>query len=299
MASFRKLRVLAAAALYWSLPLHAEAAGCFSVLSDPTVRKAADFADLAKTTTRKKVDGVKDFLHVEDTDTVNVDFYYVRFKNPPGKTLKAVFKEMRQKFGLFAEGFKKDFGFDAYGANRGDPNDKLYVKNAGLWKQDLPLDALMSFNLDTLWPETFRSRRGGKVYNAATADGDLQVTCASDTDFVFSTVESERGGPHPVSGNRGFGLMDNGDGTWTFYSKAVDRKSAGAKNWMAGALAKIGAVDNVYCLGHGFWMQFYPLMQKYLRENGMSTSPNDFYHDNHGPVPFPLQDPLPKTTECG
>ena len=41
-------------------------------------------------------------------------------------------------------------------------------------------------------------------------------------------------------------------------------------------------------------MQFYPLTQKYLRENGMSTSQDDFYHGNHGPVPFLLLDPCLK-----
>src|SRR4051794_748821 len=103
MASLRRLQAGAAVALFWLLPLHAEAAPCFAPLADPTSRRAADFQDLAKTTTRKKVEGVENFLRIEDGDTVNVDYYSVKFKRPQGKTLKDVFKEMRQKFTLFAE----------------------------------------------------------------------------------------------------------------------------------------------------------------------------------------------------
>src|SRR5262245_12160105 len=41
---------------------------------------------------------------------------------------------------------------------------------------------------------------------------------------------SSKGCKHPVSGNRGFGIKDNGDDTWTFYSKAVDRETPFWKN---------------------------------------------------------------------
>jgi hypothetical protein len=70
---------------------------------------------------------------------------------------------------------------------------------------------------------------------------------------------SSKGGKHPVSGNRGFGIKDNSDDTWTFYSKAVDRETPFWKNTFARKAGK-----DVFCLVHGFWRLFYGGMKDYL-----------------------------------
>jgi len=257
-------------------------------------RNPDDFKELAKTTDKARVHGVEKFLKIEplfgETD-VNIDFYYVKFSRPQSGTLESLFKDLRLHYNQFAEGSAKDYGFDAYGDTR-EEGDPVRKKNAELWAKDIPLGALMSFNLDTLWPQTFK--KGDFSYRFARADGDLQVTCATKTDFVFSTVESKRGGAHPVSGNRGFGIKDNSDNTWSFYSKAVDRATKTYLKPLVGSWLK-----NTFCLGHKFWLQFYDEMKKYLRGRGINVNDKDVFSGNHGPVPFPFHPgPQPPTMSC-
>jgi hypothetical protein len=269
--------------------------GCFTVLTDPTARTFDDFKDLAalQPLAPTMAPGVKRFLPFGGGvgDVMNIDFYYIKFAPAPGKSLQQVFKDLRLHFGQFARGKTGDFDFGPYSSIRPwepgtDPNLK---RNETLWKSDNPMGALMSFDLDTLWPSTFI---GGATALVKSQDGDLQVTCATPTDFVFSTVDTVRGGPHPVAGNRGFGLKDNGDGTWMFYSKAADRESDLTLNGAAHILHWVRLSGSIFCLGHKFWMGFFPAMSEYLGAKGMPTK--EFFSTNHGPTAWPFK-PGPQT----
>lgn len=252
---------------------------CFSPLNDPSKRVSEDFKDLEAKTTKRKAKEVERFLPIEGSNEVNIDFYYLKFSAPKNVSLETFFKVVRLRFALFAEGERGSYGFDAYGSKY-ERNDPLYMKNSKVWEQDIPEGALMSFDLGTPLPSWYK--KTDLTYRLAQADGDLQVTCATKTDFVFSTVESKRGGAHPVSGKRGFGLKDNGDGTWMFYSKAVDAVTVSKKNWMG---QKLGM--DILCLGHEFWRQFYGQMSKYLESRGLRVQ--EYFNGNHGPVPYPFK----------
>ncbi|MGY8684764.1 hypothetical protein Q2941_44505 [Bradyrhizobium sp. UFLA05-153] len=271
-----------------------EAAPCFAPLADRNSRNPDNFKDLAKNTAATAQKGVKRFLPLISADTklVNIDFYYINFTQPKTGTVESLFKRLRLNFNTFAEGTSKDFGFGAYAASD-DANDSIRKTNEKLWNQDVPLKALMSFGLDTLWPAT---SFGAAARYIKDKHGDLQVTCATKTDFVFSTVQSERGGDHPVSGNRGFGLTDNLDGTWTFYSKAVDRKTDNGENWLATTIFR----KDVFCLGHQFWLLFYSDMKTYLeQQKDLSIKVKEIWTGNHGPAPYPFQNGAEsKTYEC-
>ena len=56
-------------------------------------------------------------------------------------------------------------------------------------------------------------------------DGSVVASGFSPEHWIFSTLYTPADGWHPVSGNRRFGLSDNGDGTVTFYTRGVDRLS--------------------------------------------------------------------------
>jgi hypothetical protein len=62
-----------------------------------------------------------------------------------------------------------------------------------------------------------------------TETGAVVVSCQTPTDFLFSTVKVGSAntysspGWHPVSGNRAFGVRDNGDDSLTIFVKAADR----------------------------------------------------------------------------
>jgi hypothetical protein len=60
---------------------------------------------------------------------------------------------------------------------------------------------------------------------ASVEDGSVVTTSYASDHWTFSTVETKADRTHPVSGNREFGAVDNGNGTATFYTRGVDRIS--------------------------------------------------------------------------
>jgi hypothetical protein len=274
-------------------------ATCFEPLplNDLMSRDPAKFKDLRDWVppANSEAKEVKDFLspskdeYVKVKDIVNIDFYYVTFKAPSNKALKDVFKDIRLQFGSFARGQDGEFDFLPYGKFF-----ELYAyseANRKKWESDDPIGALMSFKLDTQFPHTkWYTKAGAKrLLQVVHPWGDVQATCTSTTDFIFSTVKSLRGWSHPVAGNRGFGLRDAGGGNWMFYSKAVDRESTSVFNKVSG--------KGVFCYGHLFWLEFYANMKNYLDKNGMAVQ--KIAYDNHGTVRWPFgSGPPPKQPPC-
>ncbi|MCP1289662.1 hypothetical protein NK214_05605 [Chromobacterium sp. S0633] len=261
---------------------------CFSPLADFSDRDPAHFLDIQAPTTAAPAKGVKKFEPVTSgKGNANIDFLYVSFSAPMGVTIPQFFKAMRLNFQKFARGTSHIFGFGPYEASTAS-NDPVRVTNLSKWDSDDPTGALMSFNLDSAWPAAgaVGSGRPGKGRLAIIEKaGDVQVTCASQSDFIFSTVESEAGGMHPVAGNRGFGLMASSDGqTWTFYSKAVDRDSTSLMNLLLRANPK---EENLFCKGQSFWVSFFVELRNFLNERGLKVT--DWNLKNHGPVPYPFQ----------
>lgn len=65
--------------------------------------------------------------------------------------------------------------------------------------------------------------------------GDVITSGYSNNSWIFSTVYSEVDGYHPVSGNRKFGFTNNNNGTYTFFTRGIDRVSSNwneFKNWV-------------------------------------------------------------------
>jgi hypothetical protein len=194
---------------------------------------------------------------------------------------------IRLHFPDFAAGTANEFAFGPYRSSL-EPTDRLLAKYTKIWESDDPSGALMTFNLDTIFPSAVLGAIGyrappGRVLFAREKAGDVQVICASETDFVFATVETDNGGVHPVAGNRAFGLKDLGNGSFRFYSKAADRESDEKTNLVTDLITA-----GVLCQGHKFWISFYSAMKTYLNEKGMPAK-SDAHLDNHGPVPYPFQ----------
>jgi hypothetical protein len=152
-------------------------------------------------------------------------------------------------------------------------------------EQPLPTQdsLLMSFKLDTTQPKTILATVVARYVKFVEPWGDVQATCASDTDFIFSTVESVRGWTHPVAGNRGFGIRVAGGGNWMFYSKAVDRESKSVFNKAPG--------KGVFCYGRLFWLDFYKNIKDYLNQQGMTVQ--KVAYDNHGTTWWPFRSGAP------
>ena len=54
-------------------------------------------------------------------------------------------------------------------------------------------------------------------------DGSVLCTDQQNQSWIFSTIYTSQDYSHPVSGNREFGLTSNADGTYTFFTRGVDR----------------------------------------------------------------------------
>ena len=241
---------------------------CFTYLEDPKSRDRKNWDDLLTQDDKiKKAKNVVKFLLPKDGygDYMNMDYFALTFEAPPNVTVEAFFAQMRKDFNVFAawDGGYNVFG--AYGPNvrnisQPDPDRE---ENEKKWAQADHTGALMTFLLAGMGFSTHPTSNLGSQFLVVKQYGDVQSTCSSSTDFIFTTVKTDTD-THPVSGRRGFGLKeDSGKRTWTFYSKAVDRRSNTAMN----IAHEFGApAPDVYVEGRKFWSGFYAKMVEYLKE---------------------------------
>lgn len=139
----------------------------------------------------------------------------------------------------------------------------------------------MTFVLDSFPPAFILSATG---FQPVVEQGDVLVTCSSSRDFIFSTVKTKEDGWHPVNGNRGFGIKDNGNGTWTFYTMGVDRTSSSfsvsmAESFLAPIIphipSEIKPEERMFYLGDKFWIKFFGAIEDDLNHQGMTVQSFD------------------------
>lgn len=125
-----------------------------------------------------------------------------------------------------------------------------------LWNSKDPKGAVMSFTLKQITSIMPLER------------GDVVVSCISPTDWVFSTVTTPDHGLHPVSGNRAFGVVDNGDGTLTIFVKAVDRVVDGG---IFTVLLTDNLRESIFEQGHQVWLN----LLENLEDKFAANNPRD------------------------
>ncbi|WP_435456590.1 hypothetical protein [Variovorax sp. LT2P21] len=254
---------------------------CFSYLQNPASKDRANWDDLVN---RNVDEGsgvvlarhVKQILKIRDGigDKFNLDYFAITFSAPPGKTVSEFFVEMRQAFPIFAGATGQNV-FRPYGFKVLDPKDPDRIENGKKWAQVDHTGALMTFLL--LGVSISKTPFSGPEQNTLVQQyGDVQSICTSPTDFIFATVETDTD-KHPVSGLRGFGLKDNSDGTWTFYSKAADRRS---NSWLNKAVVRTGMGPDVFYKGRQFWDGFYAKMKEHLESKGLTVPTSVFANCN-------------------
>ncbi|WP_426065372.1 hypothetical protein [Flavobacterium sp. DSP2-3-1] len=92
-----------------------------------------------------------------------------------------------------------------------------------IWNSSNPLGAIIHINI---------SQPAG--------DGSVICSQSDSNHWIFTTIEvpwkptnSNADGIHPVSGNREFGLIQNSNGTYTFYTRGADRMTNGFESLAA------------------------------------------------------------------
>ena len=274
-----KAAAVVAIAMTWPLAMSASDAfaTCFQPLTDINSKNAADWQDLRSHVPSVMGAGVRRFLTIDDAagGRINRDYYELRFSNPKNTSLKELFRRLRRNFDHYARGQNNAYRFSSYSSAA-----------RVLWLSDNPTGAVMTFTVAEHQPALLLRAHAAAGIRFVFENADVQVTCASETDFIFSTVYTEHNTEHPVSGHRGFGIKSNQDGTVSFYSKGIDRETKGATGlpYIGNLLARFSGKD-VFELGHEFWLFFYQNMGDDL--SSVDMPPVSPLHVNSDRYPFP------------
>jgi hypothetical protein len=287
---------------------------CFKPLTDPQSKNTADWNDLVNLSSNLLKPGVIEIQKIEDgLGPINLDFYSVTFKKNSTADLTATFLQIRKAFPLFAHTSASSYGdessqyFGPYFET--GVGDSYGLANQQLWNSGVPRGALMGFVLDNHAPALALAAtlKGMKI---VLEKGDVLVTCSVMTQIIVSTVQTVADGYHPVSGNRGFGLRENDDGTWTFYTMGADRQAgvhtAGSPSapYFGNLALSLGFPDRgippgpdaVFYAGDKFWREFFGNLEDYLDQHGMTVKADSFIRNSHryqyplsggGPQPAP------------
>jgi hypothetical protein len=210
-------------------------ANCVNFVSPPMAFDRTSWSDLEKFKAAKSLNPNIDRVQTiagTGQGKLNIDQYSIVI-DKAGQSATAALKDVRANLSTII------FSGSSY------TNVKAYDSaSETLWKSDAYDGAVLVFTLDSI---------AGVI---DTETGAVVVSCHSPTNFIFSTVKVGSAntytspGWHPVSGNRAFGVRDNGDDSLTIFVKAADRIVD------AGMFGN-PAMSNEYIFGQGHkvWVQ--------------------------------------------
>lgn len=168
---------------------------------------------------------------------MNTDYYAVTItKLPPGTTAKEFYSNIRKNLDNFV-----DYSVATFGTH--DPGSKK------IWNSSNPTGAVMTF------------------YNQMDNAGVVTSKAGSDY-WVFTPVWTSSNMRHPLAGHREFGLTDNGNSTFTFYTRGVDRMwtpQDALYNWFVGG-------SGFFDQANKLWNAVMDNAVKYINDNGGSAS---------------------------
>lgn len=261
-----------------------QAQNCFDPPANPMSQQPADWKrliDWKPTTTNPAVVELQRIADGRGSN-INLDYYAYTFRKHPTRTIQEVFQRTRMSFEIYARGSKRDPGQQYFLPYRaGSVPDEVQKESARRWASLRPEGALMTFVLVGLQPVlVMKATLNG--LGVVLEQGDVLATCSTDLDFIFTTARTMSGDWHPVSGNRGFGMRDNGDATWTFYTMAADRRAP----YLNGRIAEVIArgrnashpfesnqpdpSEEIYLKGQEFWKVFFAAMIDDFDKQGMT-----------------------------
>ncbi|WP_418024663.1 hypothetical protein ACNKFW_02015 [Paracoccus sp. TD-10] len=217
-------------------------AECAEFVRPPLTFDRPNWSDLERFTAEGSLNSAIEKVQSLDGDgqgKLNIDQYSIVI-DAAGQSAGQLFDEFRANLGeiIFGPSGNRDF----YPFSDGDANT---------WNSNSPKGAVMVFRLETMLSGEIPLERGAVV-----------LSCKSETDFIFSTVKVGSSvfpnGPgwHPVSGNRAFGVRDNGDGSLTIFVKAADRVAD------VSLFQSVVGSKTIFEGGHQVWLKMLDNIQK-------------------------------------
>lgn len=141
------------------------------------------------------------------------------------------------------------------------PSTVTGINESAIWLSNNPVGAVLHINIPN-------------------GPGDGSVICSkySSNQWIFTTIEVPYNlfmqgfdGEHPVSGNREFGLITNPNGTYTFYTRGVDRITNGIDAFVADNVLK-----DAFANPDALWNSLKNKVHNYVQNNGgSSVTPKD------------------------
>ncbi|MEB2787369.1 hypothetical protein, partial [Algoriphagus persicinus] len=194
---------------------------------------------------------VSDVANIQQIDNalskaVNMDYFAVTVSTLPvvnGSTLgpQQFLNYIRTNINSFTDQSLSTFSPLQWGS----------INDTNLWNSGNPYGAVI--NIDIQGPE----------------NGSVVTSLSSPTRWIFTTIRDPKYGHHPVSGNREFGYSVNSNGSYTFYTKGVDRLTGGLETFaQAAAGIPFTSADNL-------WKSFQNKLRDFVNQNGGSASKID------------------------
>ncbi|MGV0980707.1 hypothetical protein [Empedobacter falsenii] len=166
---------------------------------------------------------------------VNMDYFPITIdKLPPGVTAEQLLNHIRTNINSFID---TDYSyFEPYHWNG--------INDTDLWNSSNPLGAVIG--IDIKGPD----------------NGSVVVTKYSSSGWTFSTIYDPTYLSHPVSGHRDFGFTKNTNGSYTFYTRGVDRLT----NWDGEFFQKFGNIP--FTQADNLWKSFQNKITNYVNSKG-------------------------------
>jgi RHS repeat-associated protein len=172
------------------------------------------------------------------SDELNTDYYAVNItKLPTGMTQAGLYDHIRKNIGDFMDPSIATF----------TPHTDFTSKN--LWNSSNPTGAIMTFHnlMD---------------------DAAVLTSQAGSNHWVFTPVGTAWDWEHPLAGHREFGLTDNGNSTFTFYTRGVDMMWD-MEDWIYNKTQTGGRFFNQ---ADKLWNTVMDKAVKYINDNGGSAT---------------------------
>ncbi|MDM1296538.1 hypothetical protein HX021_19810 [Sphingobacterium sp. N143] len=183
---------------------------------------------------------------------VNMDYFPITVTELPivnGKRLTPAefIKHIRLNINNF---INKDYSSFA-------PYNYLGIDDTNLWNSSNPINAVVGIDI----PGVF-----GSSDNFFDDDAAVIVSKSDASGWTFTTIFDPIYGSHPVSGNRDFGFTQNSNGSYTFYTRGVDRLT---DNFGA-VLQQLSGTP--FTKADQLWTSFQEMVSEYVNQHGGSAA---------------------------